>query len=308
MDGNAVAQELSRVGIGGSEIAAACGFSRYLTRYGLWLVKTGRARPFAGNVHTRLGLLCEPRARRLYADACGHDIVIPPRSVFHPEVPWARCTPDGYRVNDPGHLVQIKCVGYYVGRRWRYELPVEVLAQCQWEMFVTGGHTNDLAVLVGSDELEWERFLLGDIDDPQEVFDRAMLEVFTIHRSDDDIAVLRRGAEEFLRLVDADEQPPIDGSQEATAFLNRRANKSGVALEHDADPAISAALEQWRVVDAAAKRADRELGVLKNQIREAMGNAGANRINTPDGPVMWIARKDGSAQLRQPPGWAGTEE
>lgn len=293
-------QELSRVGIGGSEIAAANGFSRYLSRYGLWLVKTGRSAPFAGNVHTRLGQLCEPRARQLYANATGHDVAIPPASVFHPDHAWARATPDGHRVDDPLHLVQIKCVGYYVGRRWRYELPVEVLAQCQWEMFVTGAHTNDLAVLVGSDELEWERFLLGELTDPQEVFERAMLEVFTLYRSEADIDVLRRGALEFLELVERDEQPAIDHSPECTAFQNRRATKSGVTLDYlDAAELV----ERWQAADRAARLAKTELDTTKNLIRERMGSAGANRIDTPAGPVMWIARKGGSAQLRPPPGW-----
>lgn len=298
-------QELSRVGVGGSEIAAANGFSRYLSRYGLWLVKTGRSAPFAGNVHTRLGQLCEPRARQLYATATGHDIAIPPCSVFHPELAWARATPDGHRVDDPKHLVQIKCVGYYVGRRWRYELPVEVLAQCQWEMFVTGAHTNDLAVLVGSDELDWERFVLGDVADPQEIFEHAMLEIFTIHRSDQDIEVLRAGALEFLGLVERDEQPPIDHSPECTAFQNRRASKSGITIDY-----IDAAelVERWRVADAVARAATAELGVAKNLIRERMGIAGANRIDTPAGPVMWIARKGGSTQLRPPPGWGEPED
>ena len=68
-------QALSRFGVGASEIAAACGISRYRTRFGLWLEKTGRAPGFAGNVHTRLGQLCEPRARQLYADATGQDVL-----------------------------------------------------------------------------------------------------------------------------------------------------------------------------------------------------------------------------------------
>lgn len=300
-------QELSREGIGGSEIAAACGFSRYTTRLGLWLRKTGRVEPFAGNVHTRLGQLCEARVRQLYANATGHDIVIPPRSEFHPEFPWARATPDGRRASDPLHLVQIKTVGYYVGRRWRYELPVEVLAQCQWEMFVTGAHTNDLAVLVGSDELEWERFILGELTDPQEVFDRSLLEVFPIARSEPDIEILRRGAIEFLDLVERDHEPPMDASAEATAYLNRRAAKEGITLTLDHEE-VATRIEQWRQAHAAARAAQAELDQAKNLIRQCMGGFGANRILTPDGPAMWIARKGGGAQLRPPPGWSAAGE
>jgi predicted phage-related endonuclease len=68
------AQVLNSYGIGASEIASACGISRYRSRFGLWLEKTGRRPQFAGNVHTRLGNLLEPRARQLYADATGLEV------------------------------------------------------------------------------------------------------------------------------------------------------------------------------------------------------------------------------------------
>lgn len=293
-------QELSRLGIGGSEIAAACGFSRYQSRFGLWLVKTGRSPGFAGNVHTRLGQLCEPRARQLYANATGEDVEIPPCSVFHPEIPWARCTPDGRRTSDPRYKVQIKCVGYFVGKRWRYEIPVEILAQCQWEMFVDDGHTNDLAVLMGSDELEWERFLLGDITDPQEVFNRASMEIFTIHRSDSDIATLLNGAREFMQYVDSDTQPPIDASPECMGYLGRKATRGGVTLEYGSAADV---VERWFDAHHAHKRAEIELALAKNLIRERMGAVGASRIETPAGPVLWTATRSGSTQLRPPSGW-----
>ena len=71
-----------------AEIAAACGISRYRTRFGLWLEKTGRAPGFAGNVHTRLGQLCEPHIRQLYANARHDSIEIPPASCA-PRLPAA---------------------------------------------------------------------------------------------------------------------------------------------------------------------------------------------------------------------------
>jgi putative phage-type endonuclease len=298
-------QARSNAGIGASEIAAACGFSRYRSRYGLWLEKTGRAPGFAGNIHTRLGQLCEPRARQLYANATGEDVEIPPCSVFHPEIPWARCTPDGRWVSNPRVKVQIKCVGYFVGRRWRYELPVEVLAQCQWEMFVDDGDRNDLAVLIGSDELEWERFLLGEQVDPQEIFDRATLEVFTIHRNEADIATLLAGAREFMALVESDTQPPTDGSDECTRWLNRKAVKGGATMDYLAAADL---VEEWGRLHEQDKATTKALSRVKNLVRERMGAAGASRIETPAGPVLWTACRNGSTQLRSPAGWNAEEE
>lgn len=299
-------QTRSNLGVGASEIAAANGISKYRSRYALWLEKTGRAPGFTGNVHTRLGQLCEPHARQMYANATGFDVITPPCSEFHPEIPWARATPDGRIATDPLHLVQIKCVGYFVGKRWHYEIPVDVLAQLQWEMFVTGAQRDDLAVLMGSDELEWERFILGEINDPREVFERATMEIFTIHRSDYDISILLKGATEFMDLVWNDQQPPIDDSAECRQFLSRKSGgTSTIALD---DIESAALVDQWGDAYFAHKKAVAALETMKNRVRERMGNLGANRINTPAGPAIWSKRVDGTTQLRPPRGWSDWQE
>ena len=294
------AQVLSRHGVGASEIAAACGISRYRTRFGLWLEKTGRVAPFAGNIHTRLGQLCEPRARQLYANATGQDIVTPAASMFHPDHPWARATPDGWWASDPARAVQFKCVGYFVGRRWKYEIPIEVEAQCQWEMFVNGATVNDLAVLIGTDELAWERFILGEIDDPARVFDAASLHIVPIYRDEAAIAALFAGARAFWSMVEADTQPAIDHSPECRDWLNRK-TVAAVALEY-ADHA--AAVDELATAYADARAATKALDLAKNRIRDVLATAGANRIKTDDGPILWTANK----QLRVPAAWSKEEE
>lgn len=294
------AQRLSSHGIGGSEVAAACGFSRYRSRFGLWLEKTKRVPAFEGNIHTRLGQLCEPRARQLYADATRQDVVTPAASMFHPAHPWVRATPDGWWSSDPKRLVQIKCAGYFVGRRWKYEIPIEVEAQCQWEMFVTGADACDLAVLVGTDELEWERFLLGDLTDPAEVFNRAMLETFTIYRDEAGIRSLFNSAHGFWSLVLGDIQPEIDGSPEAREWLNGKRPAPIVALEYADHVEV---VDELSAAVAAAASAAARLDLAKNQARETMEARGANRILTDDGPVLWTS----NGQIRTPRAWKGDE-
>jgi putative phage-type endonuclease len=297
----ALAQELSNVGVGGSEIAAACGFSKYKSRFELWLEKTGRRPPFAGNVHTRLGQLCEGRARQLYANATGESVEIPACSVFHPEIGWARCTPDGRWVSDPRHKVQIKCVGYYVGRNWHFARPVEVIAQCQWEMFVDDGHTDDLAVLSGSDMLEWERFLFGFLVDPQELLDRATMEIYPIHRSDSDIATLIDGARKFMHFVETDTQPPVDHSAGCSDFFNEKRPGGHV----DLDPAddILAAVEEFRDAYTEDRLITKRLAKAKNAVRELLASAKATRIKTQSGPVTWTTNH----QLRAPKSWGSDD-
>lgn len=304
----ALAQQLSRYGVGGSEIAAACGFSRYRSRFGLWLEKTGRAPPFAGNLYTRLGQLLEPRIRQLYANETGLDVEVPPESLFSPDSPHERATPDGRIRTDHRRLVQIKALGYFVGRAWKYERPIEVEAQCQWEMHVGDADRNDLAAFVGSDELEWERFLLGELTDPAEIFERGTLEIYPIFRSNADIAVLRAGAAAFWRMVEEDRQPPIDESPDCTAWLNSKARKTGIVIEASEDEEADLIAKRFRRFYRLSGRVEAALDLAKNRTRDLFAARGADRLNTPDGPVLWTVDKNGKTSLRAPKAWGKPEE
>lgn len=299
---NDAPQVIHAHGIGASEIAAACGISRYRSPFALWLEKTGRRPAFAGNLHTRLGQLCEPHARQLYANATGYDVEIPRESVYHPTVTWARCTPDGLIVPRATRRgMQIKCVGYFVGRRFKYEIPIEYEAQVQWEMFVCDLDRVDLVVLVGSDELLWERFILGDAVEPRDIFAASMLEIFTVYRSDAAISSLHTRAAAFWSLVESDTQPPIDGSPEAADYFNGKARKDGVEIS---ELACADEVAAYRAAFTAEKLGTEGLAVAKNRIRAAMTSAGANRITTDDGPIDLRIDRRGVVSLHAPKAWA----
>lgn len=55
-------------GIGASEAAAVLGLDPFRTPFQVWLEKTGRAAPFAGNAYTDLGNRLEPVVADLYAE------------------------------------------------------------------------------------------------------------------------------------------------------------------------------------------------------------------------------------------------
>lgn len=302
-----VAQELSRYGIGASEIAAACGISRWRSRYGLWLEKTGRTAPFAGNVRTRLGHLCEPRIRQLYADYRQDAVEIPTASMFHPDHPWARATPDGFVLpRSRRRGLQIKAMGYWVGVRLRYEMPpIEIVAQCQWEMFVCDLDETDLAVLIGADTLAWERLILGDLDDPAELFRDAEFEVFPIQRDEAGIRSLFDGGRRFMDLVESDREPEIDDSKECRDWVQRDAKRTGVTIDAGECPE---AVETCRAAVVAEKAAELEADRARNIIRAAMTARGADRIKTTHGYITLSVDKNNQKSLRVPRGWTNPEE
>ena len=104
-----------------------------------------------------------------------------------------------------------------------------------------------------------------------------------------------------MRLVETDTQPPIDASAECTAWLNRRAG-GRVELNY-ADPEVITACDEYRDAYVENRAITKRLDLAKNRIRDLMGAAKANRIQTPSGAIQWIAKRDGSTQLRAPDAW-----
>ena len=143
--------------------------------------------------------------------------------------------------------------------------------------------------------------MLGEIENPADVFSRAMLEVFPVYRDEAAIASLFAGARAFMDLVDSDTQPPVDYSAECRDFLNGKRLPAIVALKYEDHAAL---VDELAAAHAASKAAEKRLATAKNLTREALALAGANRINTDHGPVVWTANK----QLRVPKGWSSEEQ
>lgn len=80
-------------GIGASECPVVMGESDFQTPYGLWEVKTRRAKPFQGNWATRRGTEAESTIRKLYE--LDQDADFPPCLAQHADHPFMRASLDG---------------------------------------------------------------------------------------------------------------------------------------------------------------------------------------------------------------------
>lgn len=114
--------------IGGSEIAAMLGLCPYQSSHDLWLSKTGRAKPFEGNEHTRRGKALEPALIELL----GYEL-----------------TPQGFKI-EPWD----KTIGREIEGRMRYGSP---------DAFVTHPETSD-----GGAEIKTFAGYLSDIQQVEE--------------------------------------------------------------------------------------------------------------------------------------------
>lgn len=260
---NAQRQSLSRHGIGASEIAAITGMNPYASPWDVWLKKTGQAPDQEETDPMEWGIRLEPAIRQKYVDDTRSVVMVPPRSEFHPNMPWARATPDGFVLSSDmklrTHLLQCKNVGQWVARDWESGPPVYVQLQEQWEMHVTGLNRADVAVLVGGNDFR----------------------IYTVHRDDRTIGDLVTIAEDFWRKCETRAAPKVDDSDACQRHFEKRLKRE--AIEVVADEETEALFAEWREVKARQKTDDKREKAIRNLVREQMADAGATIIRSTIG-------------------------
>ncbi|PZG49844.1 hypothetical protein C1I98_11040 [Spongiactinospora gelatinilytica] len=92
---------------------------------------------------------------------------------------------------------------------------------------------------------------------------------YLIERDEQDLAVMREAAQEFLALLARDDPPPIDGHSATTAAL-RKLHPKLADREQEIDLVLKHAYEQ---ACEAAKAAEERKELLTNELRAAMGDA-----------------------------------
>lgn len=250
-------QRRARV-VGGSEVAAlfGCQPDYMLSRYGLWMVKSGRVPPpEVDNPRTRWGLALEEVIGMACAEQEGWTIR-KGGHVVDPTTPGLGCTLDYVIEQEPGKdgpgALELKNVDWMVHRRsWTNdEPPLHILLQHQHQLAATGYRWGAIASLIGGNDLRIYRYDA-----------RPRL-----------IADIRARVSEFWRSIDEGRQPPIDGADTSAAIL--RALHTPM-LDEVADlqadnelPEICAGLLD---ATAARKAADKVEAEFKNRLAEKMG-------------------------------------
>jgi putative phage-type endonuclease len=140
--GSAAWHALRRTGIGGSDMPAVLGMSKWLTPFGLYQQKIGEIEPEPENERQRWGKLLEPIVRLYYEEATGRQV----RDVGflrHPQHPWLIGNPDGEQLE-----IKVYASGAGFGEPGTDEVPTDVLIQCHHYLLLTGWPSIDVAVPV----------------------------------------------------------------------------------------------------------------------------------------------------------------
>ena len=251
-----------RIGLGGSDIGAIMGLSKWKSPVDVWLDKTGRTKPnLEMSEPAYFGIELESFVAAEYSKRCGNKVQRVNQIIKHPQHAWmlanidravvadgsrARMDKDGKLAGIKG-LLECKTASAYLEREWSDgSAPLAYVAQCQWYMAVTGAEWCDLAVLIGG-----QKYVCHRIDR-----DESLIE-----------AVIDAGRQFWFNNVLAD-VPPTPRTPEETLALFPTNSRDDLVLASDD---IMHALESYQLLKQKAKGVDDEMAAVKAAIQSFIG-------------------------------------
>jgi len=150
--------------LGGSDIGALLGLSKYRTPVDVWLEKTGQVKNEVDNLPVRFGTFAEEFVAIEYARQTGFTLSHQTQTITHPLYGFLAAhidrfvhTKNNAGQDKPNHLLECKTANPFAKSEWGEvgsdEVPMSYLAQCHWYLALTHLTRCDLAVLFGNSEL-----------------------------------------------------------------------------------------------------------------------------------------------------------
>jgi putative phage-type endonuclease len=278
--------EQRRKGIGGSDIAAVLGVSKFATPFDVWVGKIHGRAEFS-TPDTRRGNHLEPGIASWYGEEA-ECVMSKAESISHPHMSFARCTPDFLASKAGEHwVVSIKAPrrseGW--GEPGSESVPLGYYLQIQWEMMVLSalGHPaaakgEIVALLYG----ELARYPIAPNPDVQ-------------------LGALAKAREFWERYVATQTPPPLDSGESVGPWLSRRYASAPAREFVPSTPEIDLLALEWQQAEQKIKGLEERIDGIKNKVRDAIGSEDAAGIEGPFGRIGWRSDKNGKRSLR--PRW-----
>ena len=155
--------------IGGSDIAAIMGLSRYKTPLKLWCEKTGKIEPpDLSNVEAvELGSELEQFVADMFTKKTGKAVRRAPKTYQSKEHPYMVAHVDRL-VTGTDELLECKTCSTFKKEEWEGEdIPQEYILQVMWYLGITGRKIGHIAVLIGGQSFKYKQ-----IEFDSELFDQ----------------------------------------------------------------------------------------------------------------------------------------
>jgi putative phage-type endonuclease len=146
--------------IGGSDIGAILGLSRFRSPLEVWMEKTGKEVKQLDSLPLRFGSFAEEFVASEYARSTGFELLHDESIHIHPEHSFMSAHIDRFVLEScsasPSRILECKTANPFASSEWGEigsdEVPMSYLCQCIWYMAITNLDRVDLAVLFGNSD------------------------------------------------------------------------------------------------------------------------------------------------------------
>ena len=152
--------------IGGSDIGAILGLSRFRSPLEVWMEKTGKETKRPDSLPLRFGAFAESFVASEYARSTGFELIHDESIYIHPQHSFMSAHIDRFvleggaasstSTSTPTRILECKTANPFSAGDWGEvgsdEVPMSYLCQCIWYMAITNINKVDLAVLFGNSD------------------------------------------------------------------------------------------------------------------------------------------------------------
>ncbi|MEN3132954.1 YqaJ viral recombinase family protein [Bacillus albus] len=233
--------EARQQGIGGSDVAAIAGLSKWKSQVQVFLEKTQAIEQEAVQSEAAyFGNVLEEVVAQEFTKRTGLKVQRRNAILQHPEYHWMLANVDRLIVGERVGL-ECKTASEYLKKEWEDdEVPEAYILQCQHYMAVTGYEAWWIAALIGGNKFVYKKIERDEV-----------IIQYLIHMERDF----------WLNHIEKDEPPMFDGSEASTQLLKRfypeSVEGSSIGLE-----------KQEELLIEARDQVDREIKVLQEQKAE----------------------------------------
>jgi putative phage-type endonuclease len=243
--------------IGGSDIGAILGLSKFRTPLQVWLEKTGQDLGKLDSLPLRFGSFAESFVATEYSRSTGFELIHDESAFIHPQHTFMSAHIDRLVLEcngqaSPTRILECKTANPFAQLEWGEagsdQVPMSYLCQCIWYMAITGIEKTDLAVLFGNND-----FRIYEIIRDQELEE----------------LVLQRAISFWDDYVLKGTPPPAVNEADCHSLFSKGdPEKSAYATE-----AIMTLTKRFRILNSEIEVREQEISSIKQIIMAQMGDA-----------------------------------
>jgi putative phage-type endonuclease len=242
--------------IGGSDIGAILGLSRFRSPIEVWMEKTGKEIKQKDSLPLRFGSFAEEFVASEYSRSTGFDLIHDESIFIHPAHSFMSAHIDRFVLESdssaPTRILECKTANPFSSSEWGEvgsdEVPMSYLCQCIWYMAITNVDRVDLAVLFGNSD-----FRIYEIARDKEL----------------EAVILQKASIFWSKYVLKDTPPPAISEQDCHALFNKG----------DSSKSIEAGIETIELtkrlltLNSEIEMREKEISSIKQNIMNQMQEA-----------------------------------